>query len=109
MNANLYALFESRFPEDRTACCIETHDGLYYSWNDIDRASAKMANLLKGLKLEKGARVAVQVEKSPEALILYLATIRAGYVYLPLNIAYRAAEMAYFIDNAQPEVVVCSP
>ncbi|WP_151637087.1 malonate--CoA ligase [Noviherbaspirillum aerium] len=109
MNANLYALFESRFPEDRTACCIETHEGLYYSWNDIDRASAKMANLLKGLKLEKGARVAVQVEKSPEALILYLATIRAGYVYLPLNIAYRAAEMAYFIDNAQPEVVVCSP
>ena len=109
MNANLYALFESRFPEDRTACCIETHDGLYYSWNDVDRASAKMANLLKGLSLEKGARVAVQVEKSPEALILYLATIRAGYVYLPLNVAYRAAEMAYFIDNAQPEVVVCSP
>lgn len=109
MNANLYALFESRFPEDRTACCIETHEGLYYSWNDIDRASAKMANLLKGLKLENGARVAVQVEKSPEALILYLATLRAGYVYLPLNIAYRAAEMAYFIDNAQPEVVVCSP
>jgi malonyl-CoA/methylmalonyl-CoA synthetase len=109
MNANLYALFESRFPEDRTACCIETHEGLYYSWNDVDRASAKMANLLKGLDLEKGARVAVQVEKSPEALILYLATIRAGYVYLPLNVAYRAAEMAYFIDNAQPEVVVCSP
>jgi malonyl-CoA/methylmalonyl-CoA synthetase len=109
MNANLYALFESRFPEDRTACCIETHEGLYYSWNDVDRASAKMANLLKGLNLEKGARVAVQVEKSPEALILYLATIRAGYVYLPLNVAYRAAEMAYFIDNAQPEVVVCSP
>ena len=109
MNANLYALFESRFPTDRTACCIETHDGLYYSWNDLDRATAKIANLLAGLGLPKDARVAVQVEKSPEALMLYLATIRAGYVYLPLNTAYRAAEIEYFIENAEPSVVVCSP
>lgn len=109
MNANLYALFESRFPQDRTACCIETHDGLYYSWNDLDRATAKIANLLTGLNLPKGSRVAVQVEKSPEALMLYLATIRAGYVYLPLNTAYRAAEMEYFIGNAEPAVVVCTP
>ena len=109
MNANLYALFESHFPEDRTACCIETHDGLYYSWNDLDRATAKMANLLAGLGLPRNARIAVQVEKSPEALMLYLATIRAGYVYLPLNTAYRAAEIEYFTENAEPAVVVCSP
>jgi malonyl-CoA/methylmalonyl-CoA synthetase len=109
MNANLYALFETRFPKDRTACCIETHDGLYYTWNDLDRATAKIANLLRKLNLPDNSRIAVQVEKSPEALMLYLATIRAGYVYLPLNTAYRAAEMAYFIDNAQPAVVVCSP
>lgn len=109
MNANLYALFESRFPADRTACCIETHDGLLYTWNDIDRASAKIANLLASLGLSPDARIAVQVEKSAEALILYLATIRAGYVYLPLNTAYRRAEMEYFIDDAEPEVVVCSP
>ena len=109
MTANLYALFESRFPADRTACCIETHDGLYYSWNDLDRATAKMANLLAGLGLPKDSRIAVQVEKSPEALMLYLATIRAGYVYLPLNTAYRAAEIEYFIENAEPAVVVCSP
>ena len=109
MNANLYALFASRFPQDRTACCIETHDGLYYSWNDLDRATAKLANLLAGLDLPPGARIAVQVEKSPEALMLYLATIRAGYVYLPLNTAYRAAEISYFVENAEPSVVVCSP
>ena len=42
MNANLFTLFESRFPADRTACCIETHDGLYYSWDDLDRATAKL-------------------------------------------------------------------
>jgi malonyl-CoA/methylmalonyl-CoA synthetase len=109
MNANLYALFESRFPTDKSACSIETHDGLFYSWADLERATAKMANLLAGLKLPKDSRIAVQVEKSPEALILYLATIRAGYVYLPLNTAYRAAEIEYFIENAEPAVVVCSP
>ncbi len=109
MSANLYALFASRFPQDRSACCIETHDGLYYSWNDVDRASTKIANLLAGLKLPENARVAVQVEKSVEALILYLATLRAGYVYVPLNTAYRSAEIACFIQDAEPSVVVCSP
>ncbi|EKZ99709.1 malonyl-CoA synthetase [Cupriavidus sp. TKC] len=108
MNANLFTLFESRFPADRTACCIETHDGLYYSWDDLDRATAKLANLLTALKLPAGSRVAVQVEKSPEALFLYLATLRAGYVYLPLNTAYQEAEIDYFVGNAEPAVVVCS-
>lgn len=107
MNANLFALFESRFPADRSACCIETHDGLYYSWEDLDKATAKLANLLKALNLPEGARVAVQVEKSPEALFLYLATLRAGYVYLPLNTAYQEAEIDYFIGNAEPSIVVC--
>jgi len=109
MNANLYALFASKFPQDREACCIETHDGKYYSWNDLDRATAKIANLLLSLGLPPATRIAAQVEKSPEALMLYLATLRAGYVYLPLNTAYRADEIAYFIGNAEPAVVVCSP
>ena len=105
---NLYSLLEKGFPKDRKACAIETQDGLYYSWSDLERASAMLANLLKSLGLPKGARVAVQVEKSPEALFLYLATIRAGYVYLPLNTAYQATEIQYFIENAEPAVVVCS-
>jgi malonyl-CoA/methylmalonyl-CoA synthetase len=109
VNANLYALFASHFPADRSTCCIETQDARYYSWDDIDRASAKMANLLVSLNLSKGARIAVQVEKSPEALILYLATLRTGYVYLPLNTAYRAAEMRHFMQDAEPEVVICAP
>ncbi|GAC1326120.1 MAG: malonyl-CoA synthase [Collimonas sp.] len=109
MTANLYALFASRFPADKTACCIETHDGQYYTWGDIERASARIANLLSSLDLPSGARIAVQVEKSAEALILYLATLRAGFVYLPLNTAYRAAEIDYFIGDAEPAVFVCSP
>lgn len=109
MNANLYALFRSRFPQDLDACWLETQDGQYYSWRDLERGSAKMANLFTSLKLPAGSRIAAQVEKSPEALMLYLATVRAGFVYLPLNTAYRAEEMSYFIDNASPAVVVCSP
>jgi malonyl-CoA/methylmalonyl-CoA synthetase len=82
---------------------------LFYTWRDIDRATAMMANLLKSLNLPSGSRVAVQVEKSPEALFLYLATLRAGFVYLPLNTAYQESEIQYFIENAEPAVVVCSP
>jgi malonyl-CoA/methylmalonyl-CoA synthetase len=105
---NLYSLLAQGFPKDKQACALETHDGLYYSWSDLECATAKMANLLKSLKLPAGSRIAAQVEKSPEALFLYLAAIRAGYVYLPLNTAYQAAEIEYFLENAEPAVVVCS-
>ena len=105
---NLYALLESGFPKNPEDCALETQEGLYYSWRDLDRATAMMANLLKSLKLPTGSRVAVQVEKSPEALFLYLATLRAGYVYLPLNTAYQESEIQYFLENAEPAIVVCS-
>lgn len=107
-NANLYAALRAAFPADLDAIAVETDDGLFYSWRDLDRASAMIANLLEALKLDKGARIAVQVEKSVEAMLLYLATLRAGYVFLPLNTAYRGAEIEYFIGNAEPAVVVCS-
>jgi malonyl-CoA/methylmalonyl-CoA synthetase len=106
---NLYALLEKGFPKNREDCALETSEGLFYKWRDIDRATAMMANLLKSLNLPSGSRVAVQVEKSPEALFLYLATLRAGFVYLPLNTAYQESEIQYFIENAEPAVVVCSP
>jgi malonyl-CoA/methylmalonyl-CoA synthetase len=107
-NANLYAALRAAFPADLDAVAVETDDGLFYSWRDLERASAMIANLLEALKLDKGARIAVQVEKSVEAMLLYLATLRAGYVFLPLNTAYRGAEIEYFIGNAEPAVVVCS-
>ena len=106
---NLYTLLASGFPDDLFGCCIETEDGARYSWNDLERASAMLANLLVRLGLAAGDRVAVQVDKSPEALLLYLATLRAGFVFLPLNTAYQAAEIDYFIGDAEPAVVVCAP
>jgi len=67
-----------------------------------------LANLLDSLALPAGSRVAVQVDKSVEAVMLYLAVLRAGHVYLPLNNAYQAAELEYFIANAEPAVLVCT-
>ena len=108
-NENLFAALRAAFPADLNSIAIETDNGLYYSWRDIERATAMLANLLVSLKLPAGARVAVQVDKSVEAMLLYLATLRAGYVFLPLNTAYQSAEIEYFIGNAEPSVVVCSP
>jgi malonyl-CoA/methylmalonyl-CoA synthetase len=105
-NANLFAALRAAFPADLGACAVETDSGLQYSWRDLDEATAMVANLLEFLELPKGARIAVQVEKSVEALVLYLATLRAGLVYLPLNTAYQSAEMEYFIGDAKPAVVV---
>ena len=107
-NHNLFAAMAAAFPSDLGACAVETETGLFYSWQDLLDSTAMVANLLQSLDLPPGSRIAVQVEKSVEALILYLATLRAGLVYLPLNTAYQSAEMAYFIENAQPAVLVCS-
>ncbi|MEK9803496.1 MAG: malonyl-CoA synthase [Curvibacter sp.] len=106
---NLFVALRAAFPADLDAVAIETDTGLNYSWRDLERATAMMANLLVSLELPAGSRIAVQVEKSVEAVMLYLATLRAGYVFLPLNTAYQSAEIEYFIGNAEPAVVVCSP
>src|SRR5690349_3791701 len=107
-NRNLFAALRAAFPPDLGAVAVETDTGLAYSWSDLECGTAMIANLLHALKLKEGARIAVQVEKSVEAMLLYLATLRAGYVFLPLNTAYRRAEIEYFIGNTEPEVVVCS-
>ena len=108
MNHNVFSALRAAFPEDLDTWAVETDQGLVYSWRDLDRASAMVANLLKSLDLPEGARVAVQVEKSVEAMVLYLATLRAGLVFLPLNTAYQKAEIEYFIGDAEPAVVVCT-
>lgn len=109
VNHNIYQLFEDRFPENRDALFIETPTGDHYSYATLEAETARLANALRGLGLHKGDRVAVQVEKSPQAVFLYLACLRAGYIYLPLNTAYTESELAYFIDNASPGLLVCRP
>ncbi len=107
-NHNLFQALRDAFPKDLNTSAVLTDTGLDYSWLDLERASAMMANLLDSLDLPPQSRVAVQVEKSVEAMMLYLATLRAGHIFLPLNTAYQHSEIEYFIENAEPAVVVCS-
>ena len=107
-NDNLFVALRAGFPADLDGVAIEADGGLVYRWRDIERATAMIANLLVSLELPTGARIAVHTDKSVEALLLYLATLRAGFVYLPLNNGYQQAELDYFIENAEPDVVVCA-
>jgi len=107
-SANLYQHLSDAFPTDLDACAMETDSGLFYTWRDLERGSAMLANFLQSLDLPAGSRIAVQVEKSVEAVMLYLASLRAGLVFVPLNTAYQSAEISYFITDAQPAVVVCT-
>jgi len=108
-HANLFSIFRARFPKDTEASFMRLRDGRVFTYGDLDAESARMANLLWALGVKPGDRVAAQVEKSPEAVFLYLATLRAGAVFLPLNTAYQGDELDYFLEDAAPTVVVGDP
>lgn len=107
-NANLFArLFDGL--DDPARLAIETVDGGRISYGDLIARSGRVANVLVARGVGVGDRVAAQTDKSVEALVLYLATVRAGAVYLPLNTAYTLNELEYFIGDAEPSLVVCDP
>ncbi|WP_085905929.1 malonate--CoA ligase [Kiloniella majae] len=108
MSKNLYALFQSRFPNNMSSDFIKSPDGGNLSYSELDQQTAQMAGTLLSLGVEAGDRVAVQVEKTKEAVVLYLACLRVGAIYLPLNTAYTADELDYFMGDAQPHVMVCT-
>ncbi len=105
---NLYAALGAvRPPKDNVFARLE--DGRSYTYADVEAVSARFASALVALGVKPGDRVAAQVEKSIEAVMLYLGTLRAGAVFLPLNTAYTAAEVEYFLTDAEPSVFVCDP
>ena len=107
-NANLFdCLAASVVDPSKTA--IETEAGERNSYGELIALSGRLANLLRARGIEPGDRVAVQVDKSVQSLVLYLATVRAGGVYLPLNPAYTLNELEYFIGDAEPALIVCDP
>ena len=112
MSENLFDVLAARFPADRGKTCLETVPGTalperHYSYADLEEISGRMARLLGDLGVTKGDRVAAQVDKSPAAIFLYLACMRLGAAYLPLNTAYQDRELEYFFGDAEPKVVVC--
>jgi malonyl-CoA/methylmalonyl-CoA synthetase len=108
MNANLFSrLFDSL--DDPARLAIETIDGQRISYGDLMARAGRMANVLVNSGVKPGDRVAAQTEKSVPGLVLYLAAVRTGAVYLPLNTAYTLNELEYFITDAEPSLVVCDP
>ena len=107
-SANLYSELKDHW-RHAGQHAIETASGKCYRFGDVDGISAQLANALAGLGVKPGDRVAVQADKSPEALFLYLACLRAGAAYLPLNTAYTEAELNYFLTDAEPALFVCRP
>ncbi len=108
MTNHLFDYFRSRLPRlERTF--IETADGRTISYGELVTRSARVAGALAALGVEPGNRVAVQAEKSPAFLDLYLGCVRAGAAFLPLNTAYTPAEIEYFLDDAEPSLFVCDP
>ncbi|RUR33109.1 malonate--CoA ligase [Vreelandella nanhaiensis] len=109
MNHNLFETFAAKMRERADANFIITREGRYYTYQDALRISAELAGALTELGVTQGARVAVQVNKSPEAILLYLACLRIGGVYLPLNTGYTGDEIRYFLKDAEPALFVCQP
>lgn len=107
-NANLFSrLFDGLDDSDRLA--IETLDGERISYGGLIARAGQIANVLAARGVKPGDRVAAQTEKSVSGLVLYLATVRAGAIFLPLNTAYTLNELDYFITDAEPSLVVCDP
>ncbi|GJE59814.1 malonate--CoA ligase [Methylobacterium trifolii] len=110
MTNHLFQLVRDSLPADPSRkTFIETPDGRRYSYAESPDRSGAYANALVAAGVKPGDRVAVQVEKSAEVVFLYLGAVRAGAVFLPLNTAYTAAEVAYFLGDAEPKVFVCDP
>ena len=108
MNANLFSrLFDTI--DDPARLAIETTDGQRITYGELISRTGQMANVLVSRGVKPGDRVAAQTEKSVPGLVLYLAAVRAGAVYLPLNTAYTLNELEYFIGDAEPSLVVCDP
>src|SRR5579859_1234968 len=107
-NANLFSRLLEGI-DDPKRLAIETHDGERISYGDLIARAGMTANVLVERGLKVGDRVAAQTEKSVAGLVLYLATVRAGAIFLPLNTAYTLNELDYFISDAEPSLVVCDP
>ena len=108
MSANLFDVIETSI-KNKDNRFIETEEGRIYTYGDMLALSGQYANALAAFGVKADDRVAVQTDKSPEVLFLYLACLRVGAVYLPLNTDYTMSEIAYFLSDAEPVLAVCRP
>ena len=109
MNKNLYKIFFDEFNQIETNICFDIPGKRQWSYKEIDNLSSLFASYLKSIGLKKGDRIISQTEKSVASIGLYLACLRTGIIYTPLNTSYTLKEVEYFIENIQPKLFVCTP
>ncbi|CAN5199191.1 malonyl-CoA synthase [soil metagenome] len=105
---NIYEAMQTRFPADPQRPFATLPAGHVVTYADVEARSAAFAHVLAQMGVGIGDRVAVQADKSIDMLMLYLGSVRAGAVFLPLNTAYTAHELDYFMRDAEPALFVCS-
>jgi len=106
MSGNLFSLLASGFPADRTRPVFRQPGADDISYGDLETLAARTAAALRAARVQPGDRVALQVEKSVEAVVIYLAVLKVGAVFLPLNAAYTPSEVQYFLDDAKPAIFI---
>ena len=106
---NLFHLFEQEFQKNLSKDAFLKLDGSNITYEEVLKKSSQIANLLVREGGTLGDRVAVQVDKTVEAVLLYLGCLKAGLVYLPLNTAYKTGEVDYFLTDATPAFLICDP
>ncbi len=109
MSHNIYELFATKFADALTAPFLSVPGGLTYTYGQVDRRSACMATVLAMAGAKPGDRIVVQVDKSADAVALYFACLRGGFVYVPINTAYTPEEVGFFLGDADPAVFVYKP
>ena len=103
---NLYDVLAAGFPADRTKPAFLLSDGAQVSYGQLEAGVAQVAGHLAASGVKPGDRVGLQVEKSVEAVMIYLGVLKSGAVFLPLNAAYTPAEVAYFVGDAEPATFI---
>ena len=108
MSENLFFQFANAIPDPSRAFLLPgPREGV--SFRQAFDCAGRFAHLLAARGVKRSDRVAVQAEKSPEAVFLYFACLRLGAIYVPFNPAYTADELAYLLDDADPALFVCAP
>ena len=105
-NHNFYQLIHNKMLQYPEQVAIESVKEVL-TYKDLSHKVSSYATQLISYGLFPGDRLLVQVGKSPEAVALYLACLKLGVVYAPLNTAYSDSEVLYFISNSEPKIVVC--
>ena len=106
MSENLYKILRDRFLKNHDAIFIEIPHDRSITYNDVDRLTSIFAATLRNLGIDRGHRLLTSIDKSPEAILIYLAALRLGAIFVPLNPTYTDREFEYFLDDTRPTVVI---